>query len=566
MPTGVPVSPGESDQNRRGPADPESTQRKLRGAYYTPPRLAGLLCNWALASVPKRVLEPSYGDGVFLREAEAKLLEHGVQSPGRRLFGVELDPDAAGRLRASGMRLPENHLWNTDLLSLTQEDLGGRFEAIVGNPPYIRHHLLTPELAARGRAGAERLGIGLNGRSDAWVYFCAHLVGFLAPGGRLALVLPGSVLQADYAKPLLEALAREDGEVQLVALGERVFAGAQEQTVLLLLDRSKQSGKPILQRRIANVKGLGEALKRPPRTRGRKNNALNTAWKLRAKEAAAWERVCATEGIARLGELAKVRIGVVTGANAFFVRTAVDAEELGQRVHSVPIVPRGGWLSGPRWTAIDQRSVEAKPSRLVLFPKASSRRSKAVEAEISAGEKAGLQHRHHCSKREPWYAQADTKAPQMFLPYMASEPPRLVLNEAGATCTNAVHRIWRRVESSIELEALVAASWTTLYRLSAELVGRSYGGGVLKLEPTGATALRLALPVEQALSLEEIEHAHATGGVEAAVALADERLLVNGLGVSPSDVELIAAAATRLRAQRRPNISGEAKRGEALKA
>jgi hypothetical protein len=411
---------------------------------------------------------------------------------------------------------------------------------------------LTPDLAACGREGAARLGIKLNGRSDAWAYFCAHLVGFLASGGRLALVLPGSALQADYAKPLLEALAREDGEVQLVALGERVFRGVQEQTVLLLLDRSKQRGKPLLQRRIATVKGLGAALERQPRARRQKPGAGGFSWRLSAKEEAAWERICATEGVSRLGELAKIRIGVVTGANSFFVRTPADAAKLGKRVDSVPIVPRGAWLAGPRWSSSSQEGKASKPSRLVVLPTARSALSRAAQGAIAKGKQAELHLRHHCSNREPWYAQADTTAPDLFLPYMGSEPPRLVLNEACATCTNAIHRVWRLAESEVSLDALVAASWTTLYRLSAELVGRSYGGGVLKLEPTRAMALRLALPQESPLDLQEIEQEIDRGGAAGAAALADQRLLVDGLGISEDELMVLKAAADKLRKQRKP--------------
>jgi hypothetical protein len=359
-------------------------------------------------------------------------------------------------------------------------------------------------------------------------------------------------LQADYAKPLLEALAREDGEVQLVALGERVFKGVQEQTVILLLDRSRQGGRPLIQRRIATVKGLGEALKRAPRARGKRSGVGAPMWKLSAKEEELWERICATEGVSRLGELAKIRIGVVTGANAFFVRTAAGAAELGKQVDSVPIVPRGAWLKGPHWTNANQQVVASKPSRLIILPAVPSRLSRAAQDAIGAGEDEKLHLRHHCAKREPWYAQEDMAVPDIFLPYMGSDPPRLVLNDARATCTNAIHRVWMLEESEESLDALVAASWTTLYRLSAELVGRSYGGGVLKLEPSGAMALRLALPSRTTLNLTELKEAIADGGPEKAATLADQRLLVEGMGVTKIELKLLRIAADRLREQRKP--------------
>jgi adenine-specific DNA-methyltransferase len=528
--------------------------RKANGVYYTPPRLAGLLASWALERGPERILEPSYGKGVFLREIDAKLRERGVRDPGRHIFGVELDPAGPGHLREFGLRLPEGHLRSGDLLALDVKTLGGHFDAIVGNPPYIRHHLLDAKLVARGRESAKLLGINLNGRSDAWTYFCAHLVTFLAEDGRLALVLPGSVLQADYARPLLKALAGEEGEVQLVRIGERLFPGVQERTVLLLIDRSRPGGGRVIYRSIANLIGLRSALKRRPRARSASPSsgefhATPLPWRLSAKEAAVWEEACACEGVLRLGEVAKVRIGVVTGANSFFVRSKLDADALGKRVGSVPIVSRGAWLGAPRWRGSAQAKVAQEPSRLLLFPKAEGGLSGPARAAIAAGEVNELNERYHCAKRSPWYSISDTEAPELFLPYMASEPTRLVINEAAATCTNTIHRVWLHRPAGASVEALAAASWTTLYRLSAELVGRAYGGGVLKLEPSGAAALRVAA-IGDAELIGELEEAYLCSGVKEAQALADRRILIEGLGMSTASVRALGEVAQSLRMSR----------------
>jgi adenine-specific DNA-methyltransferase len=529
----------------------ESTEvrdRKANGVYYTPPRLAGLLADWALERDPRRILEPSFGQGVFLRALDKRLRRLGVKRPARRLYGIELNPSAATGLAEDGIQLPEDHLRTGDLLSFDGGTFGGPFGAIVGNPPYIRHHLLDEDLVTRGRRSAELLGISLNGRTDAWAYFCAHLVTFLAADGRLALVLPGSVLQADYAKPLLDALAKERGQVQLIRIGERLFPGVQERTVILLIDRARPTRGQVIYRSIANLDGLRSALKRPPKRTFRSAKDLDVdrvhlPWRLSKKEAGIWETVNALPTVSTLGDLAKVRIGVVTGANSFFVRPIEEAESLGRRVASLPIVSRGGWLRSPRWSSEDQARVEQKPSRLLLFPADVRGISARAKAEIEAAESRGLHLRHHCANRTPWYSISDTKVPDLFLPYMASAPPRLTVNEAGATSTNTVHRVWLE-GAGATAEELAAASWTTLYRLSAELAGRAYGGGVLKLEPTGATALRIAggAPAE---FLEEIEDLAADDPGRARQ-LADQRLLVDGLGLSVEEVEVFARAADRM--------------------
>jgi adenine-specific DNA-methyltransferase len=526
---------------------------KLNGVYYTPPRLAGILSDWALKKNPERILEPAYGGGVFLQAAHEALIRQGVPHPESRLFGVEIDPAGPTRLLDRGLRLPSTHLHEGDLLSLDVDALGGCFEAIVGNPPYIRHHLLSKELADRGREGAVRLGIDLNGRSDAWTYFCAHLVTFLAPRGRLALVLPGSVLQAEYAAPLLDALASEKGEVQLIRISQRLFRGVQERTVLLLIDRGQPAGDQVVYRRIADLKGLARGLQQPRKRQARKvsqkREDYRLPWRLTAVQAAAWEEVCADERIQRLGDLGKVRIGVVTGANSFFIRSAAEADSLGKAVRSVPIVSRGAWLNGPRWDHADQQAVAAKPSRLLLLPGGESKLSKAAKKALRAAERELIDRRSHCVRRTPWYTVRDQAVPDLFLPYMASGPPRLVLNDTRATCTNAIHRVWLHSDERSRKESIAAASWTTLYRLSAELCGRTYGGGILKLEPNGATELRLAL-VDPAL-FSEIAEAFDSGGVEEARAVADRRILIEGLGVEAKTLETLRTAAEALEHLRR---------------
>ncbi|HEX3517951.1 MAG TPA: N-6 DNA methylase [Solirubrobacteraceae bacterium] len=530
--------------------------RKANGVYYTPPRLAQLLARWTLAGDPQRILEPAFGDGVFLEAADRILRETGAENAKERLHGVEVDPDGPRRVRERGLELIAEQLHEDDLLSLDTEQLGGGFDAILGNPPYIRHHLLSEEMASRGRLGGQRLGIDLNGRSDAWAYFCAHLVRFLNPGGRLALVLPGSVLHADYARPLLDALAAEEGEVQLIRISERLFPGVQERTVLLLIDRAKPSGGRVVYRRIAGLDGLARALRNgsPGRVGGasatRTHHDPRLPWRLRSAEATVWEKACADEHVVPLGTIAKTLIGVVTGANAFFVRSWPEVEALGEGVNSVPIVSRGAWLAATSWTRSAQSTHADEPSRLILFPPRTDQLSAEALAELSRGKKLELHKRSHCAKREAWYSIVDTLVPDLFLPYMGSRPHWLVVNDAAATCTNTIHRVWLHPETGLSAQSIAAASWTTLYRLSAELHGRSYGGGVLKLEPSGASRLQLPA-LESPGLLEEIERARIGRGAEAAQSLADQRLLVEGMGLSEAEVATLREATARLEALRR---------------
>src|SRR5262245_66415804 len=72
-------------------APPNPAIAKNNGAFYTPFEIARFLVRWAVRSKADRILDPSHGGGVFLREAFDRVAELGGD-PSIRVFGVELDP------------------------------------------------------------------------------------------------------------------------------------------------------------------------------------------------------------------------------------------------------------------------------------------------------------------------------------------------------------------------------------------------------------------------------------------------------------------------------------------
>jgi adenine-specific DNA-methyltransferase len=543
-------------------------RRRELGAFYTPPDLAASLVSWAVSSKTTRVFDPSFGDGRFLRSAADRLRTLGVRTPQRRIFGVELNPAAASQPAAlEGIRVPEGQLIEGDFFSTDLSRWGGRrFDAIVGNPPYVRHHLLPEHSKRLAQVHARRVGITLSERSDCWAYFCAALLDYLEPQGRLAILLPGAVLHADYALPLLHALSVARGRTRLIRIQRRLFDDTVERTVVLLIDgRRQQPGVdyrevddlPELQRVLGESPGShrgwrsSAAVAPEPASSPATRVRTRLRWFVSQEVGATWELATALPEVRCLGDIAQIRIGVVTGANRFFVVDAARARDLrgrGQRVRTVPVISRGGWLRGMRWTTQDQAAYADRPSRLLLVAPAAQLNA-ALDAHIKDGQRLGLHKRGHCAAREPWYSLDDSRAPDLFLPYMGASAPRLVINQAGATCTNAVHRVALTTDQ-VSAAALAAASWTSLYRLSAELFGRSYGAGILKLELGEAAQLRLAVVPGAARHAIAVEAALLDGGEEHAQVVADRLLLEEALGIHPAKIKLLRDAADQLRLRR----------------
>src|SRR5213078_2383428 len=77
------------------------------------------------------------------------------------------------------------------------------YYAIVANPPYIRHHRLSPSVKARLKAlSAHILGTNLDGRAGLHIYFLIRALQLLKEGGRLAFIMPADTCEGIFAPTL----------------------------------------------------------------------------------------------------------------------------------------------------------------------------------------------------------------------------------------------------------------------------------------------------------------------------------------------------------------------------
>src|SRR5258708_33624825 len=124
----------------------EPTKQKLRGGYYTPPAIADFLIEWALnGDNSVSILEPSMGDGVFIKSLADRLASKGEKSAqiGKTIWGVEFFGEeiqkAKEGLKGKGYK-PENfNLIEGDFFSIFKKNLADKkFDVVLGNPPFIR--------------------------------------------------------------------------------------------------------------------------------------------------------------------------------------------------------------------------------------------------------------------------------------------------------------------------------------------------------------------------------------------------------------------------------------------
>ncbi len=153
---------------------------------------------------------------------------------------------------------------------------------------------------------------------------------------------------------------------------------------------------------------------------------------------------------------------------------------------------------------------------------------------------------YKCSIRSPWYAVPAVWVPEGFVFRQIHDFPRVVRNEAGATSTDTIHRLRCRVDP----ELVIANLYTHLTAASAEIEGRSYGGGVLELEPTEAERLLMPARLAASLPLAECDRLVRAGKLGQALAENDRLVLAGQLGLSRADCTALREIWVKMRDRR----------------
>jgi adenine-specific DNA methylase len=248
-----------------------------------------------------------------------------------------------------------------------------------------------------------------------------------------------------------------------------------------------------------------------------------------------------------------VDVGIVTGRNSFFTFTDAQAHELGLRRHCVALVSRSTQLSGLVYDTDCRASDVAAGHRTWLLDAPLDPTDPALVAHIAAGEAAGVHRGYKCSLRRPWWSTPSLWKPDLFMLRQIHLAPRLTVNAAAATSTDTVHRVRLvpHLDSRIEPTALAAVFHNSATFAFAEIMGRSYGGGILELEPREAEQLPIPPPAYAGAELAcDVDLLLKANKVEKALDIVDRHVLVDGLGWSPDVVAQCRSAWLALRDRR----------------
>jgi len=483
-------------------------KRKELGAYYTPPGLAQFLATWAISVPGQNILEPCVGQGSLVKALLARMEIVGAGE----IVGCELNQSTFNKATELFKR-DSVKLYRTNFLTIKSSDLG-LFDVVVANPPFTRNHALSPALRRKLRHRDEFRGL-VRGAPGLWVYFLIHSLSFLRPGGRLARIAPRAITFADYALPIIEELQRIFELVEIIQVTDPVSweGGAQERAALVLASGYRIGPAP--------------------------NVVRTTLGSFSTRAAQVSEQNLQNPELLRpaiqLGDLAKLEIGVVTGANRIFLLSREEADKNSIPKGSLlPVVSRARHVKTMNFTKADARALAKEGEKtLLLFPKRGlGKRRSAIRKylrRLSATKRKSIL---WFSKRTPWWrVQLGNKCDAVFT-YMNHLGPRITLVSANITCTNTLHRLIFADRDKRRMRTICVSALCTYTQLAAEGLGRIYGGGVLKFELQDARRLPLLIPLNpvQEATFNRINVALKAGAIETARELADKAIMPEFFG------------------------------------
>lgn len=460
-----------------------AAERRPLGATYTPAPIVAAMTEWAGTRAPSRVVDPGAGTGRFVVAA-------GRRFPRAALVAVELDPLAAvllrGHLAAAGLA-QRSTVVTDDYRNLLLPKISGP-TLFLGNPPYVRHHLIDPRWKRWLIARAKGLGLDASQLAGLHVHFVLATALVAQNGDYGALITASEWLDVNYGALLRRLFLRHLGgeSIHVMAPSARPFPDAETTAVITCFEVGARP--PVVRmRRVETLEALGKL--EGGRAVRRERLEAATRWTTLSSSTAK-----PRPGFVELGELCRVHRGQVTGSNAVWIE--------GPHVLGLPdslLFPtitkaRELFTAGP--VLVDSsalRRVIDLPAELDGLPAEVRRR---IQGFLRVARKMGADRGFVARHRKAWWAVGLRQPAPILATYMARRPPAFVRNLAGARHINIAHGLYPREPlSSAALDAL--ARYLSTAVKSAQ--GRTYAGGLTKFEPKEME--RLLVPSPGALEL-----------------------------------------------------------------
>ncbi len=514
----------------------DSSEQKLRGAYYTPLQLSNAMVNLCASENIHTVLEPSCGDGVFLDSLRQLNLIEQIGT----IDAVENETDEAEKVQRNYRTYQNVHVLNEDFFEFyfRMVDAQTQYDLILGNPPYIRYQYLTETQRELQSNILTSHGMKANKLINAWVAFLVACVQLLSENGRIAFVIPAEILQVAYAEDLRFFLSEHLAKITMITFEQLVFPDIEQEVVVFIGEKgSVEKGIRIIE--MSDLSGFDKLDLQ--QNRFQKMQHVKEKWTryfTTEKEMQLIQTIRTDKRFARFADYGIINVGITTGNNGYFSISEEVCDEYDLESVTLPLIGRSSHAHGIFFTDEDweKNKASGKSARLVNFPDIPIEDyPEQHKAYIALGEANGENDGYKCSIRDRWYIVPSVWVPDAFFLRRNNFYPKFVLNLCNAVSTDTMHRM--KFNSDVKPENILLAYYNSISFAFTEICGRSYGGGVLEILP--GEMGNIMLPKLDAIDektcrslLKRIDAVVREGDdIEKALDIVDKEILVDALGI-----------------------------------
>ena len=468
-------------------------ERNQTGQHATPSELANQILRYAANRIGGEekisFLDPAVGTGAFY----SALLSTVNQERIERAQGYDTNQAIAFKSQRLWSSTKGLNVLNQDFTSTEPPVPEHRFNLVICNPPYVRHHHIGAEkktelkkrLAAQGN-------MHLTGLAGLYAHFIGLTHPWMSQGALAGWLVPSEFMDVNYGKGVKDYLT---SRVTLIHIHRFDPEKSQFKDALVSSAVVWFTNNPPPRNHTVRMT-FGGTLDQP------ELDGLVPLEILRNERK--WTRhpetipMTAEDG-ATLSDFFDIKRGIATGDNKFFVMTDEEVRDRGIPSWALrPILP-GARNLPQNVVYADQQGIPLLDRKLFLLDSDLDEETVAEESpRLSEYLQKGLttvSETYLCSRRSPWYSQ-EKRPPAPFLcTYMGrirndAQPPfRFILNHSQATALNVYLMMYPKSALTARMEdepELKTATWNVLSNIAPQDImreGRVYGGGLRKVEP-----------------------------------------------------------------------------------
>ena len=521
-----------------------TTQKKLRGGYYTPQKLADQIVKLTLKNDMK-ILEPSCGDGSFLRSLKKILNNRNYNI--EKIDAIEYIEEEADK-SAKLVRDIENATVINDDFYNFYINCEEKYNLIIGNPPYIRYQYLTAFQREKQAQVLIKNKMKSNRLINSWVFFLVACIELLEKNGIIAFVIPAEIMQVAYAEDLRKYLSKQLSKINIISFNELLFEDAEQEVVVLIGTKKDKEEECLISNCLYD--NIDDFTKKYNENNLDYEKILTndkwTRYYLNERENNVIENTRRDSRFRKIGDVGIVNVGITTGNNDYFSLDDKFVKKYDLKKYTKPLIGRSSQTHGLVFNEIDWKKNVNKGVKAYLLTINEDVNvedmSKEQQEYIKIGEENNENKGYKCRIRKKWYSVPSIWVQDAFLLRRSNVYPKFVLNGIDAVSTDTMHRI--KIKDEFDNKKILLSYYNSISFAFTELCGRSYGGGVLEILPKEAE--NIIIPNIDDMDEQNVnrligildDNIRNKRDIQDAINVMDQEILENYLGISPETINM----------------------------